>query len=95
MPNSSSDVHLHISCNSPEHSTTTDPWSRFNHNKVIVRPRDLPRIVGLSRTSCWRLERDPNSGFPQKIRLSASACGFFLHELEAWLESRREVTHAE
>lgn len=54
----------------------------------IIRPRDLPFITGLSRTTCWRLSRDPSSGFPPKIRLSAGAVGFSKQAIEDWLKSR-------
>ena len=62
------------------------------HNlSEVIRPRDLPQTIGLSKTTCWRLSKDPSSGFPQKIRLSVGAVGYFRHQLEAWLESRQTV----
>jgi predicted DNA-binding transcriptional regulator AlpA len=64
---------------------------RDTSNDNVIRPRDLPQFLGISRTSCWRLGNDPSSGFPQKIRLSSGAVGFFRHQLEAWLESRQTV----
>lgn len=73
-----------------EDQKATDPWSRFNHNKSqILRPRDLPKMLGISRTTCWRLSKDPASGFPKRIRLSSGAVGFFLHQLEDWLATRQ------
>lgn len=57
----------------------------------IVRPRDLPFLTGLSRTTCWRLSRDPNSGFPPKIRLSAGAVGFSKNSIREWIKSREGV----
>jgi prophage regulatory protein len=53
----------------------------------IARPRDLPNLTGLSRTTIWRLERAGD--FPKKIKLSAGAVGYFRHELDEWLESRQ------
>jgi len=64
---------------------------RDTSNDNIIRPRDLPQRLGISRTSCWRLTQDPDSGFPQKICLSKGAVGFFRHQLDAWLESRQLV----
>lgn len=55
-------------------------------NDQIIRPRNLPAIVGLSRTSIWRLERAGD--FPKRIRLSAGAVGYRRAEVEAWLDSR-------
>lgn len=59
-------------------------------NHEVIRPRDLPLICGLSRTTCWRLSKDPTSGFPPKIRLSAGAVGFSRESIENWLKSREE-----
>lgn len=67
-----------------------DPWSRHKHDKRrIVRPSELPSILGISRTTCWRLGRDPNSGFPKRVRLthSGSAVGYFYDELMEYLEN--------
>lgn len=65
-----------------------------HHNlQEVIRPRNLPQVTGLSRTSCWRLGKDPTSGFPKPIHLSTGAVGYFRHELEAWLESRQSVEH--
>lgn len=57
----------------------------------IIRPRDLPQFLGISRTSCWRLSKDPLSGFPVGIRISNGTVGYFRHELLAWLESRQRT----
>lgn len=59
----------------------------------VIRPRDLPLVTGLSRTQCWRLSRDPNSGFPAKIRLSSGAIGYSRQQIEMWLITRMEANH--
>ncbi|WP_185244954.1 helix-turn-helix transcriptional regulator [Citrifermentans bremense] len=56
----------------------------------IIRPKHLPAVVGLSRTSIWRLER--SGSFPKRIRLSAGAVGYHRHEVDEWLASRQTVT---
>lgn len=58
----------------------------------IIRPRDLPQFLGISRTSCWRLSKDSLSGFPAAIRISNGTVGYFRHELLAWLESRQRTS---
>lgn len=55
----------------------------------ITRPRELPTITGLSKTTCWRLERAGD--FPHRIQLSAGAVGYRTDELLAWVESRQVV----
>lgn len=82
------DTSLNVTTNS---FTTFSKRRRDTSHDNIIRPRDLPQYLGISRTSCWRLEQDPNSGFPSKIRLAKSAVGYFRHQLEAWLESRQMV----
>lgn len=75
---------------SPDESRNNDSGNRFNSNKHIVRPSELQLYLGISKTTCWRLSKDPTSGFPRKIRMSNGSVGYFRHELDAWLESRRE-----
>lgn len=53
----------------------------------IIRPRNLPSIVGLSRTSIWRLEK--LGDFPRHVRLSAGAVGWRMSDIQEWLTSRQ------
>lgn len=55
----------------------------------IIRPRNLPQLTGLSRTTCWRLERAGD--FPKRLRLSAGAVGYRRNEIEKWLADRQAV----
>lgn len=58
-------------------------------NDQIIRPRSIPTITGLSRTTIWRLEKD--GCFPNRVRLSAGAIGWRLSEVMDWLNSRENV----
>jgi len=58
-------------------------------NDQIIRPRNLPAITGISRTSIWRAERAGD--FPKRIRLSAGAVGYRMTEIQEWLNSRQTV----
>ncbi|WP_136515955.1 AlpA family phage regulatory protein [Geomonas edaphica] len=58
-------------------------------NLNIVRPRDLPALTGLSRTTIWRLERAGD--FPKRIRLSVGAVGYRMADIQAWLDNRQTV----
>ncbi|WP_223921757.1 AlpA family transcriptional regulator [Geobacter sp. AOG2] len=71
-------------------SRKSDQQTRDVSNYEIIRPRDLPLVLGISRTQCWRLAKDPTSGFPPKIRMSSGAIGFSRQLLEAWRQSRQE-----
>lgn len=54
----------------------------------IVRPRDLPQITGLSRTTIWRLEKSHD--FVNKIRLTRTSVGYKRSDIERWIEERIE-----
>lgn len=60
-----------------------------DENSNIARPRDLPYLTGLSRTTIWRLERAGE--FPRRIRLSAGAVGYRMADIQAWLDSRKTI----
>jgi prophage regulatory protein len=55
----------------------------------ITRPRELPIVTGLCKTTCWRLEKAGD--FPKRIQLSAGAVGYRTVEIETWLESRQSA----
>ncbi len=64
-----------------------------NNRSNIARPRDLPALTGLSKTTIWRLERAGN--FPQRIQLSIGAVGYLISEIQAWLDSRLRVAEGD
>jgi prophage regulatory protein len=53
----------------------------------IVRFAEVARLVGLSRSTIWRLERQ--GLFPKRILLSARAVGWLEADIERWLASRQ------
>ncbi len=55
----------------------------------IIRKPEVRKITGLSDTTIWRLEKAKK--FPQRKRLSTSACGWLLSEVIAWVQSRPKV----
>ncbi len=60
-----------------------------NNADSIIRKPEVRKITGLSDTTIWRLEKAKK--FPQRKRLSTSACGWLLSEVLAWVQSRPEV----
>lgn len=52
----------------------------------IIRIKEVCALVGLSRSSVLRMEKD--GAFPAKVSLSVHAVGWRHDEVVAWIESR-------
>ena len=52
----------------------------------ILRPRTVTQLVGLSRTTLWRMERTGH--FPQRRRIGATAIGWLAEDVENWIRTR-------
>lgn len=57
----------------------------------IIRLWAVMDKTGLSKTSIYRLSKDPESGFPPQVRLSKACVGWIEDEVEQWIHSRRSV----
>lgn len=57
---------------------------------MILREKEVIKLVGLSRTSLWRRER--LGTFPRRVKLGAGgrASGWLRSDLEAWLQGLKE-----
>ena len=58
-------------------------------NDRIIRMKDLPSIVGLSRSSVWRLEKAGH--FPPRRKLGANSVGWLHSDIQAWMLNRATV----
>jgi predicted DNA-binding transcriptional regulator AlpA len=56
---------------------------------TIVRPNQLHLLVGISKSTAYRLEAA--GFFPKRRQLSTLAVGWLRSELEAWLATRNTV----
>jgi prophage regulatory protein len=55
----------------------------------ILRPREVARITGLSRTTIWR---GVNAGtFPRPVRITSSTIGWCQTDVADWLAKLRAV----
>jgi len=55
----------------------------------LIRPNDIPRIVGISAVTAYRLEK--SGQFPARRRISARCVGWIADEVTAWMEGRDVV----
>jgi prophage regulatory protein len=54
----------------------------------FVRTKDVLQMLGVSRTTLWRMVQA--GSFPQPIVISRRATGHLLDEVEAWMAARTE-----
>ena len=52
----------------------------------LLRPKDVIRMVGLSRVSLWRLEQAGK--FPARRKLSTNRVAWLTEEVEDWIRTR-------
>jgi prophage regulatory protein len=57
--------------------------------KRILRPKQAAAYLSLSLATLWRLNKEGD--FPQKIKLSVKAVGWFEEDIAAWLEKRKSI----
>lgn len=57
--------------------------------KKILRPKQAAAYLSLSLATLWRLNK--KGDFPQKIKLSVKAVGWFEEDIAAWLEKRKSI----
>ncbi len=54
----------------------------------IIRIRELVAMLGVSRVTLYRWDRERNNGFPTRIRLGAGIVGYVESEIQEWIASR-------
>ncbi|UPU37880.1 AlpA family phage regulatory protein [Geomonas paludis] len=55
----------------------------------LIRRKKMLDLIGLSRTTQWRMEKAGR--FPARVKLSSGAVGWHLAEVEAWVRGRERV----
>lgn len=56
----------------------------------FIRPGEVLRMIGVSRTTLWRMVRD--GLFPAPVRITKRNRGYVLDDVEAWMRGRVEGT---
>jgi len=52
----------------------------------FIRPREVVEMIGVSRTTLWRMVRE--GSFPKPVRISKGNAGYLLETVEAWMRAR-------
>jgi prophage regulatory protein len=55
----------------------------------IIRLKSVIKQTGLSRSTIYRLAKDPNSDFPAAVKLTQLSVGWKDSEINAWIDSRK------
>ncbi|MCU7881240.1 MAG: AlpA family transcriptional regulator [Candidatus Thiodiazotropha sp. (ex Lucinoma aequizonata)] len=53
----------------------------------ILRAHEVQQIVGISRSTIWRLER--KGQFPARLPLGTGSVGWLKSDIETWMQNRR------
>lgn len=56
---------------------------------MVLRMKDLPRFVGLSRTAIYKQVKDGT--FPRPVSLGGNAVGWRIEELKQWKANLRPI----
>ncbi|MDF2413046.1 AlpA family phage regulatory protein [Aeromonas sp. 1HA1] len=57
---------------------------------MLIPISEVTRRLGVSRSTCERLRRNPAANFPQAIYIGPNSVRFDADELAAWINSRRK-----
>ena len=52
----------------------------------FVRPREVREMIGVSRTTLWRMVQA--GAFPKPVRITERSCGYLLEAVEEWMRAR-------
>jgi prophage regulatory protein len=68
-------------------ATTTNNQSVTNDR--VIRSKEVEEMVGLSRTTIWRMER--YKSFPSRVSLGKNSVGWKLSDIQKWLSTRDQL----
>jgi predicted DNA-binding transcriptional regulator AlpA len=55
----------------------------------LIRPKQVLALLGISRSSLYRLCQSDDEAFPPRIRVTKGTVAFSAREVEAWLQAKR------
>jgi prophage regulatory protein len=54
----------------------------------FIRPTEVLRMIGVSRTTLWRMVQA--GAFPRPVRITDRSRGYLLEDVEAWMKARAD-----
>lgn len=54
----------------------------------FIRPTEVLRMIGVSRTTLWRMVQA--GAFPRPVRITDRSRGYVLEDVEAWMKARAD-----
>lgn len=79
--------HPKTSQNPPEQNSTHIQGGYMNSERII-RESERLAITGISRTTCWEMEKKGQFPKRRKLTPNGSSVGWFLSEINEWIQSR-------
>ena len=78
------------------HQTPANSPSIFDAASTLIRMREVEGIVGMKRSTIYKLMQRTDCGFPQPVKLSnnnarGAPVAWVLSEVQAWARSRIEA----
>ena len=62
------------------------PIPETNTSERILKTDDVAELIGLSRTTLWRLQR--SGAFPRSVNLSTNRVGWLYSDIMEWMKTR-------
>ncbi|MEZ8285590.1 helix-turn-helix transcriptional regulator [Vibrio splendidus] len=63
------------------------PMNDIINNIRLVRQAELANLLGVSKTTLWRLRQDKN--FPAPVAIRSRLIGWRFSDIENWLEANK------
>lgn len=87
---------MKASITKPPRFNPTNPNPIFEASSTLIRMPEVERIVGMKRSTIYKLMQRKDSGFPLPVKLSNSNArgapvAWVLSEIQTWARSRIEA----
>jgi prophage regulatory protein len=67
------------------------PTPEVGSRNRLIRFHEVSQLVGLSRSTVWRLERQ--GAFPSRRQIASRAVGWMAEEIQQWIADRDRFNH--